>query len=213
MVKHKKIIVILMAIILILAIAISIYFVTKSKNTNEEIGELNNYYEKLKNTNSYSFYTSLDDKNNTSYSKKGNEAYNETNYEGKNSKYIIKNGNTYLIKDKDKVYYTYENNETDLYKVELQIADIKDNEANSGKERIEGKQYKYEEFKGISEFYIGDNSNINEENVKTRFYFDGDNLTYIKTILNEKTEQLLKVNFSETVDDKLFDIPSNYKEM
>ncbi len=210
--KNKMIIILIIVSIVILASAVGIYFTAKSKTTNDEIGKLNNYYEKLKNTSSYSFTSWLDDQNNVKYSKNNNESYNETTYQGKNTKYIVKNGNTYLVKDSEKVYYTYENNETDLYAIEMQIADIKENEASSGKEKIEGKQYKYEEFKGISNFYIG-NINANDENTKTRFYFDGDNLAYIKTIVDENTEQLLKIEFSETVDNKLFNIPTNYKEM
>ena len=210
--KNKMIIILIIVSIVILASAVGIYFTAKSKTTNDEIGKLNNYYEKLKNTSSYSFTSWLDDQNNVKYSKNNNESYNETTYQGKNTKYIVKNGNTYLVKDSEKVYYTYENNETDVYAIEMQIADIKENEASSGKEKIEGKQYKYEEFKGISNFYIG-NINANDENTKTRFYFDGDNLAYIKTIVDENTEQLLKIEFSETVDNKLFNIPTNYKEM
>ena len=210
--KNKMIIILIIVSIVILASAVGIYFTAKSKTTNDEIGKLNNYYEKLKNTSSYSFTSWLDDQNNVKYSKNNNESYNETTYQGKNTKYIVKNGNTYLVKDSEKVYYTYENNETDLYAIEMQIADIKENEASSGKEKIEGKQYKYEEFKGISNFYIG-NINANDENTKTRFYFDGDNLAYIKTIVDENTEQLLKIEFSETVDNKIFNIPTNYKEM
>ena len=210
--KNKMIIILIIVSIVILASAVGIYFTAKSKTTNDEIGKLNNYYEKLKNTSSYSFTSWLDDQNNVKYSKNNNESYNETTYQGKNTKYIVKNGNTYLVKDSEKVYYTYENNETDLYAIEMQIADIKENEASSGKEKIEGKQYKYEEFKGIFNFYIG-NINANDDNTKTRFYFDGDNLAYIKTIVDENTEQLLKIEFSETVDNKLFNIPTNYKEM
>ena len=79
--------------------------------------------------------------------------------------------------------------------------------------KIENKTYNYEEFKGISGFYIGDTSNIDEENVKTRFYFKGDNLAYIKTIISDDNQQLLKIDYSEKVDSGLFEIPSDYKEM
>ncbi len=47
---------------------------------------------------------------------------------------------------------------------------------------------------------------------KTRFYFDGDKLVYIKTIIGDKQE-VLKVDLSYNVDSKLFEIPSDYQEM
>ena len=50
------------------------------------------------------------------------------------------------------------------------------------------------------------------EEVKTRFYFEGDKLAYIKTIIGGKQE-LLKVDISYNIDNKLFEIPSNYEEM
>lgn len=212
--KKKIILIVIIAIVAIAAIAISAYFIIKQNNTNEEIGKLNNYYEKLINTNSYAFSTTLDYENSIYYAKQDNKAYINSNYKGRNSKYVIKDGNTYLLKDDDKKYYTYLNNETELYKIELQIRDIKENESTTGKEKVENKTYKYEEFKGISDFYIGDPSGINEENVKTRFYFNGDDLVYIKTIISDDNQQILKVDFSENnVDNKLFDIPSDYKEM
>ena len=213
--KRKKIILFtIIAIITIVIVAIGAYFIIKQNKSNEEIGKLNNYYDKLVNTDSYSFSTTLDDKNNVYYCKSDGKAYIDSNYKGQNSKYLIKDKNTYLLKNDSKIYYSYLNNEIDLYKIELQIKDIKeDNQGIVGKEKIENKTYNYEEFKGISGFYIGDTSNIDEENVKTRFYFKGDNLAYIKTIISDDNQQLLKIDYSEKVDSGLFEIPSDYKEM
>ncbi len=213
--KKKKIILFtIIAIITIVIVAIGAYFIIKQNKSNEEIGKLNNYYDKLVNTDSYSFSTTLDDKNNVYYCKSDGKAYIDSNYKGQNSKYLIKDKNTYLLKNDSKIYYSYLNNEIDLYKIELQIKDIKeDNQGIVGKEKIENKTYNYEEFKGISGFYIGDTSNIDEENVKTRFYFKGDNLAYIKTIISDDNQQLLKIDYSEKVDSGLFEIPSDYKEM
>ena len=47
--------------------------------------------------------------------------------------------------------------------------------------------------------------------VKTRFYFNGLKLVYIKTITND-TEELLKVDLSYKVQNQNFEIPSNYVE-
>lgn len=61
-------------------------------------------------------------------------------------------------------------------------------------------------------FMISNLININDTNVKTRFYFDSkNNLTYIKTILDNKQE-LLKVTLKKDVKDSIFEIPSDYAE-
>ena len=77
---------------------------------------------------------------------------------------------------------------------------------------IKGKKYSYEEYDGSSMFMISNLININDTNVKTRFYFDSkNNLTYIKTILDNKQE-LLKVTLEKDVKDSIFEIPSDYAE-
>ena len=85
--KKKKIMIItIIAIILILITAGVIYFVTNKNGkeiTTEEVSKLNQYYEKIKNTNSYTFITTLDDKNNNRYSKQDKKAYINSNYKGK----------------------------------------------------------------------------------------------------------------------------------
>ena len=149
--KKKKIILFtIIAIITIVIVAIGAYFIIKQIKSNDKVGKLNKYYEKLTNTNSYSFSITLDDKNSIYYYKHDGKAYIDSNYKGQNSKYLIKDKNTYLLQNNSKTYYTYSNNETELYKIETQIGDIKDNEATTGKEEIDGKTYDYEEFNVLS---------------------------------------------------------------
>ncbi len=57
-----------------------------------------------------------------------------------------------------------------------------------------------------------DISTEEEQKAKTRFYFNKDQLVYIKTIIGNEQE-ILKVEMSDKVDDKLFEIPSEYKEI
>ena len=52
---------------------------------------------------------------------------------------------------------------------------------------------------------------ISEEDAITRFYFDGDNLEYIKTIIGDKSE-LISVDVSYEVDDNIFEIPSDFQK-
>ena len=80
------------------------------------------------------------------------------------------------------------------------------------KEKIENKTYTYEEYNTVTKFVMMDNSENEGQEIKTKFYFDGNKLEYIKTIVGNKQE-LLKVDISDDVDNNLFEIPSEYKEM
>ena len=80
------------------------------------------------------------------------------------------------------------------------------------KENIKEKSYKYEEFKGIQEFLIDSNLYTdNSDEAITRFYYSGDDLKYIKTIVGDK-EELLEINIEYNVDDSLFEIPEGYSD-
>lgn len=211
--KKRIVLISVIAIVVVILIAgLMCYFVTKEKS-EEDILRLNQLYETLQSKNSYSFTTTLNDNNKIYYVTLENKAYIDTIYKGTESKFIIKDGNSYLIMDDAKAYYTYQNNETDLNKVELELKNIKELEHEKGDEKIENRTYKYEEYKTLTTFTMMDTSEIKEnEEVKTRFYFNGDKLAYIKTIIGEKQE-LLKVDISYNVDNNLFEIPSDYKEM
>lgn len=211
--KRKKSIVAAVAILLVLVL-IGVFFIIKYNNS-DKIGKLNSYYEKIKNSKGYTFYMIVNKDNIMKYVRENDKAYIDSTYKGRNTKYIIKDGNTYLLKDNDKSYYIYDNNELELYRIENQIANIKDNGATKGKEEINETNYKYEEFKGITNFYFGDlDENANEENIVTRFYFDkDDNIVYIKTIIDENTEQLVKVEYSNSIEEGIFEIPSDYEKM
>lgn len=212
--KNKKILLIslIVIIVIVLIVGLAFYFVSKEKS-DENLFRLNELYENLKTKTSYCFTTTLDDNNKMAYAKKDGKACVDTIYDGNESKFIIKDGNSYLIMEDRKIYYKYNNNEADLNKIELALEEIKDLEHTNGEEKINNKKYKYEEYNVLTEFAIQDTSEIsNGEDIKTRFYFDKDKLIYIKTIIGEK-EELLKVDISDSVDNNLFEIPSDYKEI
>lgn len=212
--KNKKIVLIsvISVIVVALIVGLILYVVLKEKN-EEDIVKLNKLYETLQSKDSYSFSTILDDNNKMYYATYENKAYINTIYDGTESKFIIRDGNTYLIMDDVGTYYTYNNNEIDLEKIELELKSIKDLEHESGTEKIENKTYKYEEYNVLTTFAIMDTSEIKEnQEVKTRFYFNDDELVYIKTIIGEE-EELLKVDISYNVDKKIFEIPLEYEEM
>ncbi len=212
--KRKKIIwiSIVVAIIIVLIAGLTEYIFLKQKD-EKDISRINQLYEILKTKTSYSFSAILDDNNSMFYAKEDNKAYMDTTYDGTESKFIIKDENTYLIMDDTKAFYTYQNNEIDLNKIEVELEQLKDLQCEKGKEKIENKTYYYEEYEVLTDLNMMDTSEIGEnEKVKTRFYFNDDKLVYIKTI-TENQQELLKVNISYDVDNQLFEIPSDYKEM
>lgn len=215
--KKKKVILIIGIVILILAIIIGMIDWMRSERKENVVrdgstSKVNKLYSELKEKQAYSFRTTLDEQNEVYYAKKKDAAYIDTTYQGETSKFIIKNGNSYLLSDDEKIYYTYQNNETDLEKVTIQLEEIKKNQYTEGKEKIENKDYKYEQFEGVTEFLVKDIEGIEKQATKTRFYFSGDQLVYIKTIVGDYQE-ILKVEISYDVDNNLFEIPSDYKEM
>lgn len=216
--KNRKIILIVVVAIIVLAIIAGfIYFVgfqsgVEDKILNGSTSKANKLYSELKEKQNYSFIMTLDEKNKIYYAKKDNMAYIETTYQDEISKFIVKNGNSYLLMDDQKIYYKYENNETDLEKIIYQLEKIKDKDYVVGREKIENKAYKYEEYEKVTEFLIKEISMEEEQTAKTRLYFDGDKLVYIKTIVGDY-EEILKIDISYQIDDNLFEIPSEYKEI
>lgn len=213
--KNKKIILISVIIIIILLIIGGIvwYFIANNRENSSndtENSSISKLYGKLQENSAFSFESKLDDENHMYYAKFNDMAYLDITYNGKDNKYVMKNGNTYLLVDETKTYYTYANNQTNLNMVVTNIENIMNLEHQAGKEKINSENYIYEEYPELTDFAIG-NFTGNSEEVKTRFYFDNDELVYIKTIEDDKQE-LLKVNISYDVDENLFQIPSDYKE-
>ena len=214
--KKKKIAIISVITILILLIIIGgivWYFIannkTNSDSNNQGKSEINKLYETLKTTSIFSFELILDDENHKYYAKSNNMACIETTSNDEETKYIVKNGNTYFLVDDTKTYYTYSNNQANLNMVTKGLERFKDLDYEIGKEKINNKNYYYEEYTRLTAFAMGDFTEDSED-VKTRFYFDDDELVYIKTIEEDK-EELLEVNISYNVNQNSFQIPSDYK--
>lgn len=213
--KKKTIILISAIAVVLVAIIIGVIILSTSSNNividTNKTDRLISFYNNLSARNEYNFNMTIDENNKIYYSRKGNMAYMNTFYNEQESEYIIKNGNTYLIRDEEKIYYTYRNNETELTKVTGALDAIKDYEYTSGKEKIDNKEYYYEEYQGVTMLSIGISDNSDIQNNKTRFYFEGDELVYIKTITKDNQE-LMKIETSYNVKDNLFEIPSDYQE-
>lgn len=211
--KENKKVIIIFIIIAIVAVCLGIILCfLLVPNTSKELSfSINELYESLKQEQAYSINLTLDENNKSLYAKQSNIAYLDDILNGVETEMLIKNGNTYLIKDEDKVYYVYKNNETNLNKIEDILEALKDKEYQTGEEKIDNKSYSYIEFNQLTDLVIMNTSNIKSDTKKTRFYFDGKDLKYIKTIAGNK-EELLKVTISRDVDNKLFQIPSDYEE-
>lgn len=219
--KKKKAILGLSAIIAIVIIGVIIIVtVANRKGTeNAQITEGDGVSsktmqlsKKLSETSEYNCKLTLDDNNKIDYSKKGDKAYNDFTYDGEESKFIIKNGDTYSLDDKNKQYYVYKNNEMDLTLIEKGLGDVDKNNYKTGKEKIEKGNYKYEEFNMMTDFLFKGTDENEDVSPVTRFYYKGDELKYIKTIIGDYQE-LIKVEISyNDIQDSLFEIPSDYKE-
>ena len=211
--KENKKVIIIFIIIAIVAVCLGIIscFLLVPNTSKELSFSINELYESLKQEQAYSINLTLDENNKSLYAKQSNIAYLDDILNGVETEMLIKNGNTYLIKDEDKVYYVFKNNETNLNKIEDILEALKDKEYQTGEEKIDNKSYSYIEFNQLTDLVIMNTSNIKSDTKKTRFYFDGKDLKYIKTIAGNK-EELLKVTISKDVDNKLFQIPSDYEE-
>lgn len=132
--------------------------------------------------------------------------------DGEHTTTLVKDGYAYYIMHKKKEYYLYDSSEIDADILRNNLTEIENKKYVNGYEKINGKNYYYEEYEGISAFVIGANYIEDESSIKTRFYYDKENIVYIKTIIDD-TYELLKIEFSNDIDNSLFEIPDDYAEM
>ena len=210
--KQKLFITSICIIVAIIIVVLIVYAVTKNEKESANKNRLANMYEKMLQDETYSITFRLNDNNRYTVSRKGELANIDTYSDGKHTTDIIRDGNTYLLMYNTKKYYTYQNNVTELGKLTNQLNEIiQSQEPEKGQEKIDGRNYRYEEYKGVSDFLMNTDEEISEENTNTRFYFDGDDLEYIKTIMENKSE-LIRVDVSYDVNDNIFEIPSEFQE-
>jgi len=206
-------------IVIILVIIGIIFFVSKIVgNKNSKVQELAKVYNKLNSSQAYQFKWEQNDNNKTIIIKDGDKTLidqyskEEDSATQNHTKTLIKENSTYLILPDRKEYYIYEGNNVDQTFLIDGIKEIMGKEYTKGTEKVKGKKYKYEEYSGSTMFLLSNSLNLDENDVKTRFYFDSkDNLVYIKTIYGDKHE-LLKVGLTNDIDSSVFEIPADYAE-
>ncbi len=216
--KLKKPMIIIGIIILVVVIIGVIIFALSSKNkTNKteqtESVEIQKNYEKIANSKEMTFTITLDENNKETIVIKDGQAYKETTRNGVTYKYIVKGNDTYFVDDSNKTYYTYKNNTEISTEIQQKLSKLKEMSSNTGKEKVNGKNYQYEEFEKYQDFLINNKIAVTDlTKVKTRIYYDNDKIVYIKTIAGDE-EELLKVDISYgNVKNDYFNIPSEYKD-
>ena len=211
---NKRILIISIVVLAIIGIVAIVIFTgndnakkVEQENIEEENGtsKLEKIQEKILSTQNYSISLTLNNDNYKIISKNGNSVKIEVKDEGKEKSYIVKNGNTYLLSENSQKYNEYENNTSMLNTFESNIQDILKRKYAIGTESIENKEYRYEEFENTSAFLINYKGNVDNNNTKTRLYFEGNNLKYVKTYVG-KIEQLLKVNLEFNTQKGEYDV-------
>lgn len=137
--------------------------------------------------------------------KKGNNILQEVRSGEEKMSVIFKDNMTYLVVHNQKIYAKAEGRDEstlpeDAFLSEDELEALKTQEYKTGKESVDGKEYDYEEFKA------------DEGKTTERYYFDGNELKYVKSIDSNGNEEIMKVvKLSSEVDDSIFDIPADYE--
>ena len=137
---------------------------------------------------------------------KGDNIYMSATEDDYSFTVVYKDNTTYVISNEDKMYMTSEGKNEEILSEDMAILSKEDlqefetAEYEKGKEEINGTEYEYEEYN-------------NEEGIKERYYFEGNDLKYIKTI-EDGEEAIVKVlKLSSEVEDSIFEIPSDYEKL
>ena len=203
----------IIGIIIVLAILAIILFFQQNNN------RVLNMYNKIINSQEYIFSmeeVSADIKYRMSVAKKNNDINIEVNSNEEHTSTLVSKGSAYFIMHDEKEYYEYDSDDIDGDIIISGLKDAVEKKYTSGTESIYGEKYYYEEFEDILTFLILLKSD-EDALVKTKFYFKGDKIEYIKnTIYHDDgttEEELLKVDLNYTVDASMFEIPEDYAEM
>ena len=200
-------------IITILIIVVAFLLISKiMTNKKEDVKRLANLYEKLNTSQNYLVEMEQNDDNKTIMAKKDDKTIIDQYTKNNHTTTIVKDNNTYLVLHDREEYYIYEQNNVEQNILTDGLKEVVAKEFVTGEQKVKGKKYEYEEYNGSTMFMLSGTLGSEDEEIKTRFYFDKeDNLIYIQTIKGVNQE-LLKINIQTEVDDSIFEIPSNYAE-
>ena len=213
--KQKVAKIFFISLVIILLISFIFLFKEEKKNRTKDM------YKKICNSKIYTFTIEegIPSSNKFIISKMGENRSLDLISEGEHTTTLVKDGYAYFIMHNKEEYSIFENSdkkEIDANILENELNIINNSNYLSNKEKIYGKTYYYEEYENIDCFIMSGISINEESTIKTRFYFNGDKIVYIKTIIydeEEQNEELLKVNLSSTANEDLFEIPKKYAEL
>ena len=210
--KKKIRIPIIPIILVIIAIIIIVVVINKNSKTSEE-QLLQGEYDKLSSMQSYQFTKEKDSKNKTIVAKDGDKTAIDSYADGQHTTTVIKDNKTYYILHDKEEYYIYNSTNIENSIVIDWIKDAIGKEHTNGEEKVRGRKLKYEEYTGATMFSETTSLDIDESKTKTRFYFDKNkDLVYIKTKYENGTEELQKIEITQEINSKLFEIPATYAE-
>ena len=129
---------------------------------------------------------------------------------------IVTDGIAYYVIHDNQEYMTLDSQDIEVNELMPEMKDVEGKEYHTGKEKINGNSYYYEEYEDIDIYLML--INVSEEGkVKTRFYYDNNKqIVYIKNIVEEEgeetKEEILKVSCIYNAEDSLFEVPNEYAE-
>ena len=211
--KSKKALIIFLSIICILVIVALVLIFQGNKKDR-----LVRLYKKILDSKDYTFSMEEDSKEymyKITVSQKENNIKIDTQSGDDNSSTLILDGRVYVIMHKPKEYYIVDGDNIDGDIIISGLKEMANEKYVIGREEINGKAYYYEEYKDKSNF-LQLIHETDDAKITTRFYFDNNNLVYIRNIVDdegEKQEELLKVDLKYDVDNNIFKIPEDYAEM
>ena len=207
---------------IVIAIIAVVIVIVVMRGTQDGASKLSKVYEKMVNNQTYVFTRyDFEEKNKIITYRKADKTLIDMYSTGEHLSTLVVDGDTYLIRHESKEYYVYPNNNIDEEVLTDNLKEIIELEYTTGKEKIYGKTYKYEEYNGVSDFLISSSRDMDTSSVKTRFYFKGNELVYLKTIYDvvdeetgekTQTEELQTVKVEYQVEDSVFEIPADYAE-
>lgn len=205
----------IVSIIIVLLFVIALAFIINGEKTSK----VKNIYDKMKKNMNYTF--SMEEKSTeinykVSMAQRGKDVSIDMNTDEEHTTILILENKSYYIMHNEKEYYDYGEEKIDSDLVLSGLNNILQKPpCVTGKEEIEGKSYYYEEYENENmDFIIF--ANINESsNVRTRFYFNGNSICFIKNLIESEDgsqEELIRVVLKYEADDSLFIIPEDYAE-
>lgn len=214
--NKKTIIITSITIAVIILICIITFLIISSGKNEVNSNKIIKINEKLL-KNEYTITQKTDEKEITIV-RKDNKAYKEEKKDNMIEKSYTKDGNTYTLSEDSKKVYEYPDDNGMLYEFTGELEDLENMKFETGKEKINGKEYKYQEYNDYDFFLINldfldneeDEEDVKEVEAKTRLYFSGKNLKYIKTIIGDK-EELIEINISYKANESVLEWPSDYE--